>query len=326
MEYFNKEDFKQLQNLPRSEAQKQSTMNRIRNNNKQPRTYPIKYILTSVAVVLLAIILIVPELLQSKQQTNEPVEEIPNEIPKIDSDEIISTILNSLDIGLSEEEVTQIFEEYLTDGSVTTFFSENIYPVWHYRIQGNKEYILGESYIDIAEFDEAEIDMLLFIYWDEQRKVEHYSAIYKDGTDGQFYDIRKLKDHTVIKHPISTKDVNTDNLFVDLNVVKTQLEIGMTMDEVIKQLGDHFEVGVDAYNGTLAWTYNFGEEPDKSNDGFLEDYEFEEMLKGKFQAQFHVYWDQNNLFRSIYGIYLNKEENRIYEFGFTEEASKDQPI
>ena len=54
MDYFNKEEYKQLKNLPRSESQKKITLNRIRNNNKPIKNYPLKYIITSAVALLLA--------------------------------------------------------------------------------------------------------------------------------------------------------------------------------------------------------------------------------------------------------------------------------
>ena len=328
MEYFNKEEYKQLKNLPRSESQKKITLNRIRNNNKQIKNYPLKYIITSAVALLLVFSLIGLELFNSKQQANEPFGETVNSSSTIATQDLMSKIFNSIDIGMTKDEIKQILGNLTYAGSITGIEKDDV-PIWRYELKKNGDYIVGGTTLELEEMDKGKIDALLFIFWDEQyNKVEQFSAIYKDGTDGHIYDIRKLQDNTVLKQSIyPTENVNTDNITIDLEVVKTQLKFGMTMDEVIKILGTHFKTGVDAFNGTIIWNYNYGESPDKNKDGLIEVEEFEEILKGKFQAQFSIQWDENNLFSSIYGIYVNEKENRLYEYGlFTDGQTKDSPI
>ena len=328
MEYFNKEEYKQLKNLPRSESQKKITLNRIRNNNKQIKNYPLKYIITSAVALLLVFSLIGLELFNSKQQANEPFGETVNSSSTIATQDLMSKIFNSIDIGVTKDEIKQILGNLNYAGSIRGIEKDDV-PIWRYEFKKNEDYIVGGITLELEEMDKGKIDALLFIFWDEQHnKVEQFSAIYKDGTDGHIYDIRKLQDNTVLKQSIyPTENVNTDNITIDLEVVKTQLKVGMTMDEVIKILGTHFKTGVYEYNGTLLWNYTYGESPDKNKDGLIEVEEFEEILKGKFQAQFSIQWDENNLFSSIYGIYINEKENRLYEYGlFTDGQIKDNAI
>ena len=74
MDYFNKEEFEQLKNLPRAANQKRETMDRIRKSRsgKQTRNYPIKYVGLSIVVILLTILLTVSEVFSpTEQQANE---------------------------------------------------------------------------------------------------------------------------------------------------------------------------------------------------------------------------------------------------------------
>lgn len=328
MDYFNKEEYKQLKNLPRSESQKKITLNRIRNNNKPIKNYPLKYIITSAVALLLVFSLIGLELFNSKQQANEPFGETVNSSSTIATQDLMSKIFNSIDIGVTKDEIKQILGNLNYAGSIRGIEKDDV-PIWRYEFKKNEDYIVGGITLELEEMDKGTIDALLFIFWDEQHnKVEQFSAIYKDETDGHIYDIRKLQDNTVLKQSIyPTENINTDNITIDLEVVKTQLKVGMTMNEVIKILGTHFKTGVDAFNGTIIWNYNYGESPDKNKDGLIEVEEFEEILKGKFHAQFSIQWDENNLFSSIYGIYINEKENRLYEYGlFTDGQIKDNAI
>ena len=328
MDYFNKEEYKQLKNLPRSESQKKITLNRIRNNNKPIKNYPLKYIITSAVALLLVFSLIGLELFNSKQQANEPFGETVNSSSTIATQDLMSKIFNSIDIGVTKDEIKQILGNLNYAGSIRGIEKDDV-PIWRYEFKKNEDYIVGGITLELEEMDKGTIDALLFIFWDEQHnKVKQFSAIYKDETDGHIYDIRTLQDNTVLKQSIyPTENVNTDNITIDLEVVKTQLKVGMTMNEVIKILGTHFKTGVDAFNGTIIWNYNYGESPDKNKDGLIEVEEFEEILKGKFHAQFSIQWDENNLFSSIYGIYINEKENRLYEYGlFTDGQIKDNAI
>ncbi len=72
MDYFNKEKFQQLKNLPRSANKKRETMNRIRNSSSGKQTQNTgEIIFTYIAVILLATLLISPEFFSPTEQANE---------------------------------------------------------------------------------------------------------------------------------------------------------------------------------------------------------------------------------------------------------------
>ena len=358
MDYFNKEDFQQLKNLPRSASKKSATMDRIRiSSSKPPRNYPVKYVVTSIAAIVLAIILIGTELYSSNQQANEPNEltEPTDSTPNIpiepeeptdatpnnptQPDELTedavttSTILNAIKIGMSEAEVQQVLGEYYVTGEATTIYVDGK-EIWRYEIEKKDEYkyeVGGDDrkyHLELESMHKGNIKMLVFITWDEKRFVKQYNVIYNDMTDSKIYDIRVLQDGTILKQPIyPTKEVNTENMMIDLDILKTQIKIGMNMKDVEKLLGSHYKTIVDAERGTLIWEYNFGKDPDSYNNGFIGIDVFEEMIKGTFQAQFSITWDENNLVTNLYGIYKNTNNNKIYEYGlFQDGQSKDNPI
>jgi hypothetical protein len=172
------------------------------------------------------------------------------------------------------------------------------------------------------------IEMLLFILWDNQHTVKHYSAIYKDWTEEKIYDVRISSNGTLLKHPIyPTENIDPENIMIDIELLKTQIKIGMTMEDVKNLLGNHYKTTVDVDSGKLIWNYNFGKEPDKDKDDFIDYDEFEKMLQGEFQAEIGILWDVNNSVSSLYGIYKNDNENKIYEYRvFPDGQSKDNPI
>ena len=343
MDYFNKEDFQQLKNLPRSASKKSATMDRIRtNNSKSPRNYPVKYVITSIAAVVLAIILIGTELFSSNQHANEPNE--PTHNTPIEPDEptdplplepkvTTSSILNELKIGMSEAEVQQVLGEYYGTGEATTIYIDGK-EIWRYEIEKKDEYkyeVGGDSrkyYLELESIHKGNIKMLVFITWDEQRFVKQYNVIYNDMTDSKIYDIRTLQDGTVLKQPIyPTEEVNTENMMIDFDIVKTQIKIGTNMKDVEKLLGSHYKTIVDAERGTLIWEYHFLKDSDSYNNGLIGIETFEEMIKGTFQAQFSITLDENNLVTNLYGIYKNAKDNKIYEYGlFPDGQSKDNLI
>ena len=357
MDYFNKEEFQQLKNLPRSANQKSETMDRIRTSSSNPpRNYPMKYVVTSIAAVVLAIILIGPELFSSNQQANEPNEltEPTDPTPNIPiepeeptdatpntptapdentEDDVTTSILNTLEIGMSEAEVQQVLGEYYVTGEATTIYVDGK-EIWRYEIEKKDEYKyevggdVRKYFLELESMHKGNINMLLFITWDKQRFVKQYNVIYNDMTDSKIYDIRVLQDGTIQKQPIyPIKDVNTENMMIDLDILKTQIKIGMNMKDVEKLLGSHYKTIVDVERGTLIWEYNFGKDPESYNNGLIEIDTFEEMIKGTFQAQFSITWDENNLVSNFYGIYKNANDNKIYEYGlFPDGQSKDNPI
>lgn len=73
MDSFNKEEFKQLKTIPRSPKQKIQTMERIRDSRikYRGRNPSWKYSVITIAVILLAVVLLVPEFLSSSKQASE---------------------------------------------------------------------------------------------------------------------------------------------------------------------------------------------------------------------------------------------------------------
>ena len=334
MDYFNKEEFQQLKNLPRSVSKKRATMDRIRTSSiKPPRNYPVRYVITSIAVILLATILIIPEFLSLPEQANEPPEVTPN-APTIEPDENenVTSILNTLEIGMSEDEVKQVLGKYNLTGEWKGPSDNGV--IGRYEIKKNGEYIYeieGEStryYLEFEAMNEGKIGMLLFILWDEQHSVKQYSAIYKDWTDEKIYDVRVSSNGTLAKQPIyPTENIDPENIMIDIELVKTQIKLGMTMEEVKNLLGHHYKTIVDVYTGRFTWDYNFGTEPNKDEYGIDYPQGFEEMLQGNFHAEVSILWDINNLVSSLYVMYKNENENKIYEYVlFADGQSKDEPL
>ena len=330
MDYFNKEEFQQLKNLPRSAQQKSETMDRIRSSSsKQPQNYPMKYVFTSFAVILLAVILIVPELFSTKQQAIEPTEVTPNVPSNIEPNEednpddgiTSDSILNALEIGMSEEEVKQILGNYYSKGE-TTISYENGESIRRYEIEKVDEYkyeVEGEvskNYLEFEAMNNENIKMVVLIHWDTKNLVKQYSAIYKDVTDSKIYHNRVLQNGTLLKEPIyPPQNVNTENILIDIELLKTEIKNGMTMEEVKNILGNHYITTVNVDDSTLSWNYDYGKKPDfefMDKLGFVDSKAFEEMIKGKIQAHIGIKWDKSNLVSSFYGVYMKENENRVY--------------
>lgn len=319
MDYFNKEkDFQQLRNLPRSDTNKIKTMKRIQNSNKN-RPYSFKYVITSIAVVLLAVIVFSPYFYSSEQQINTAHK----------SSELI---LSNLKVGMSEDEVKELLGEYYVTGESMVSFDG--VPIWRYEIEKSGDYtyaVEGPTHYEFLAFEkmiQGNIQMILFIHWNEQHLVKQFSANYYDERTANIYDVRVLADGTTVKQSIfPTEQKNTQNIFVDMSLVKEKLQIGMGMDEVKEILGDHYVTEIEVSMGTLRWNYDFGKDEDFQFFDELGFGQLEDMKQGKIQAHISIEWDVNNLAKQYYAVYFNEEDHKVYEYGLYKDGySKDNPI
>ncbi|HWL23706.1 MAG TPA: hypothetical protein VNR38_08145 [Ureibacillus sp.] len=99
----------------------------------------------------------------------------------------------------------------------------------------------------------------------------------------------------------------------DLEHFKSNIEIGLTMDEVKEILGEHYTESY--FQDIQVWKYEIGKtEEYQFNDGFLSYIDFEEMKKGKIGIVMFVFWDENNLVKQYSTLYLNEKDTKIYDF------------
>jgi len=210
MDYFNKEEFQQLKTLPRSATKKKETMDRIRNSSssKQTRNYPVKYVVTSIVVILLAIILITSEFFSPTQQANEvsqlnklltEKEETINRL-----EELYATKITELSNATESIEMIRWSSNARIDDENLLFYNlENIY-----RIHSNHEikddwYVIKDDYfhIELLQYENAKkVDFYTLRLESDEGKNLVFSDT--DPTDGWIYtnnDISKI----INKHKVS---------------------------------------------------------------------------------------------------------------------------
>ena len=202
MDYFNKEEFQQLKNLPRSASKKSATMDRIRtSSSKSPRNYPVKYVITSIAVILLATLLISPEFFSPTEQANA-VSQLNKLLAEKDEEikcfeELYETKIAELSNAIKSIEMVRWSAMARLDDYSHSFYNlENIYKVHsNYDIQDDW-YVIQDDYfeIELLQYENAKrVDFYTF----RQESDEGINLVFSDTdpTDGWIYtnsDIGKI--------------------------------------------------------------------------------------------------------------------------------------
>lgn len=195
MDYFNKEEFQQLKNLPRSARKKRATMDRIRtSSSKPPRNYPMKYVVTSIAVLLLAILLIASEVFSpTEQQANEMEQfnklliEKEEEISRLE--ELYATKIMELSNVTESLGMVRWSSIARLDNYNHSFYNlENIYKIHsNYEIKDDW-YVIKDDYfqIELLQYENAKkVDF----YTLRQESDEGINLVFSDidPTDGWLY-------------------------------------------------------------------------------------------------------------------------------------------
>ncbi len=177
MDYFNKEEFQQLKNLPRSANQKRETMERIRNSSsgKQMRNYPVKYVFTSIAVILLAVVLVTSEVFSPTEQANEVSQlnkllaEKEQEISRLEK--LYATKITELSsVTKSLEMVRWSSIARLDDYNHSFSNLENIYKIHsNYEIKDDW-YVIKDDYFQIE-----------LLQYENAKKVDFYTQRLESG-------------------------------------------------------------------------------------------------------------------------------------------------
>ncbi|WP_047983496.1 hypothetical protein [Ornithinibacillus californiensis] len=176
MDNFLKEiDFKELRNTPRSENQKQITLNKIRHSEMKPK-YPIKYLTSTLAVLTLAIILFLPSLFNTMEQTDN----------SLSVNQVLELLKFEVKIGMSTEEVEVIMGEnyHVTNSSYDGS------TLWQYDIGTTKEYqtVVDYDFTNLEGMQQGLIKMQVFITWDDSNLVKNWSAVYLNEADNKIYE------------------------------------------------------------------------------------------------------------------------------------------
>lgn len=316
MDEFNrKQDFQELGKLTRSAFQKNATMERIRNSTMKSSN-PFNYIFTSVTVILLAVLIFVPYLFSSIEQNNHST------IVKV----ALEHFKSNIEIGLTMDDVKEILGEQYTE----SYYQDIL--VWKYEIGKTGKYQFNDgflSYIDLEEMKQGKIGMVLFVFWDEDNLVKQYSTLYLNEKDSKIYDFKVLSNGTVFEEPIyPTKNTNeTQNINGDIELFKSQMKIGTTMEQVRALFGESYYIKIPSDSGIPSWIYELEK---LKGYQFINEFglaDLEGMKQGKIKAHLSVVWDENNLVKEYSALYLNEQDNRIYEFRvFPDGQSKDNPI
>ena len=195
MDSFKKEEFKQLNTIPRSPKQKIQTMERIRdsrikNLNRNPSW---KYALTTIAVILLAAVLFVPEFLSSSKQANE-VSQLKAQI--IEKEKELSMLeenitAKTMELNAATESLEMVRWSAIArqDEHNQSFNSlQEIYKIHsNYEIQDDW-YLIKEDYfqIELLEYHNA---VKVDFYTKRLESDEGTNLVYSDtdATDGWIY-------------------------------------------------------------------------------------------------------------------------------------------
>ena len=219
MDYFNKEEFQQLKKLPRLASKKRATMDRIRtSSSKPPRNYPVKYVVTSIAVILLAAFLISSEFISPTKQANE-VSHLNKLIAE--KDEKIKRLeeqyaANIAELSNATKSIEMVRWSALARLDDYHSFSnlENIYKVHsNYDIKDDW-YVIQDDYfeIELLQYENAKrIDFYTFRQESGEGRILVFSDT--DPTDGWIYknnDIGKI----INKHSYYSNGATFEPYFV----------------------------------------------------------------------------------------------------------------
>lgn len=202
MDYFNKEEFQKLKKSPRSASKKRATMDRIRTSStKPPRNYPVKYIITSIAVILLAAFLISSEFFSPTKQANE-VAQINKLLAEKDEkikhlEELYAAKIGELsNANKSINMIRWSSIARLDDYSHSFSNLENIYKVHSNHHIQDDWYVIQDDYFEI-ELLQYENAKRVDFYTLRQESDEGINLVFTDTdpTDGWIYinsDIGKI--------------------------------------------------------------------------------------------------------------------------------------
>src|SRR5690625_4701520 len=162
---------------------------------KRNRNPKIKYYMTLATAIVLFIILAstLPNLFDSTEQPNVGVEEMT------------SLIQNERIIGMSQDELTTKLGSDYTEviAAKDTEVTSTIDEKWRYDINPASNYEFDEVYdfADIEGLTNGEVEMQIFITWDNNYRLHSVNALYKDSSN-KLMIIEKLPDGTFRIEPL----------------------------------------------------------------------------------------------------------------------------
>ncbi|WP_243299459.1 hypothetical protein [Bacillus litorisediminis] len=99
-----------------------------------------------------------------------------------------------------------------------------------------------------------------------------------------------------------------------LSVLKEDLRLGMTQDEVSGLFGTDYEEVSSEIDNEHKWRYDIGT---RVGYQYSEDYDFADMdglLNGNVKMQIWVAWDEESKVKSFSSLYVNPEDEKLYEY------------
>ncbi|MCD8510026.1 MAG: hypothetical protein LRY73_09265 [Bacillus sp. (in: Bacteria)] len=99
-----------------------------------------------------------------------------------------------------------------------------------------------------------------------------------------------------------------------LAVIKEELELGMTEEEVTTLLGTNYQEVVAAMDDSRVWRYDVETAEGYQNTAVDDFVDMEGLMQGDIKMQLFITWGENGKVRTFSSIYQNKTDGNIYNF------------
>ncbi|GAA0343089.1 hypothetical protein GCM10008967_36960 [Bacillus carboniphilus] len=122
-------------------------------------------------------------------------------------------------------------------------------------------------------------------------------------------------------------EAKVENVDQALFILKEELDLGMTQDEVLAYFGAGYKEVLSGMEDDNQWRYDIGTIEGYS---YEEEYDFADMdgmLNGLVQMHIWLTWDEQWTLKNYSALFVNQLDGRIYEYRkFEDGGEKENPI
>lgn len=111
-------------------------------------------------------------------------------------------------------------------------------------------------------------------------------------------------------------------------MIKEQVKLGLTKEEVEKNLGSDYQKVKASDNDSEMWRYDFGTKDDyKSLGNEYDTGDVKGIQNGNIDVQLFISWTEENTVSNYSVLYLNSGDGRVYNYRvFSDGEEKEQAI
>lgn len=292
--------FKELAQTPRHSTQKKETLARVKAAySPKPLGYKTYGIALSIAV-LLFLVLSLPPLMHEQERFGGPIVEKPNISPSTG----VKDVINNLVIGMTQEKLVSLFGE--NNGEYIDPLSGT--KGWRYDFNSSEGYLPNPSVdgeADVIAIKNGQLDMQLFISWEEDGSASHFSLLYR-GDENELRHYQLFADggerDLAEGESLSQAEPHFPN---EVTNVINQLQIGMSKDQLLYLFGNKDSEFLDPLNGGEGWRFDFLSSEDYvvNMNGLEDSADFPGIKSGDIALQLFVYWDDTGHAEQLSIIY-----------------------